>query len=140
MYFWVKAFHLIFVVSWFAGLFYLPRLFINITLSDEPAVKAQLNIMSRKLYRFVTPFMFLTIIFGVWMVWLNPQGYMASGWFHVKMTLVLLVVIYHFVCGHYRKQLEQHTCQKSSLFFRIFNEVLVLLLFAIIILAVVKPF
>ncbi len=139
-YLWLKALHIIFVVSWFAGIFYLPRIFVNIRLTDSPEVKAHLNIMARKLYRFVTPFMILTIVFGAWMAVLNWTYLKAAGWFHAKMTLMLLLVIYHFVCGYFRKQLEQNQCQKSHTFFRFFNEVPVLVLFAMVIFAVVKPF
>lgn len=140
MYFWLKALHIIFMVSWFAGLFYLPRLFVNIQLTESPDVKRHLNIMARKLYRFVTPFLFLTVIFGAWMAVLNWDYFKSAGWFHAKMTLMVLLIGYHFSCGYFRRQLEAGTCLKSHVFFRFFNEAPVLILFAAVILAVVKPF
>ncbi|MEE4245909.1 MAG: CopD family protein [Kangiellaceae bacterium] len=139
MYLWLKALHLIFVVSWFAGLFYLPRIFVNIQLTEEQSVKDHLNFMARKLYRFITPFMWLTVLFGAWMAYLNWRYFEVAGWFHIKMLLVLSLIVFHFVCGHYRKQLEQGTCYKSHVFFRFFNEYPVLVLFAVVILAVIKP-
>ncbi len=140
MYLWLKALHIIFMVSWFAGLFYLPRLFVNIQLSDNTEVKQHLNLMARKLYRFVTPFLFLTVIFGIWMAVLNWDYFKSAGWFHAKMTLMILLIGYHFSCGYFRKRLEAGTCQKSHVFFRYFNEAPVLILFAAVILAVLKPF
>ncbi|WP_144393136.1 CopD family protein [Pleionea sediminis] len=137
---WLKALHLIFIVSWFAGIFYLPRIFVNIQLTDSQEVKDHLNIMARKLYRFITPFMVLTIIFGT-LLTIVSWGYLkAAGWFHTKMVLIALLVAYHFVCGHYRKLLEENKCNKSHVFFRYFNEFPVLVLFAAVILAVVKPY
>jgi putative membrane protein len=140
MYLWLKALHIIFMVSWFAGLFYLPRIFVNIQLTDKAEVKQHLNLMARKLYRFITPFLFLTLLFGVWMAALNWDYFKSAGWFHAKMTLILILIGYHFTCGYFRKQLEQEQCQKSHVFFRVFNEAPVLILFAAVILAVVKPF
>jgi len=140
MYFWAKALHLIFMVCWFAGLFYLPRIFVNIQLTESDEVKQHLNVMARKLYRFTTPFMILTFIFGGWMTYLNWDYLATAGWFHAKMTLVLLLIGYHFSCGFYRQQLSAGTCRKSHVFFRFYNEAPVLVLFAAVILAVVKPF
>jgi putative membrane protein len=88
MYLWLKALHIIFMVSWFAGLFYLPRIFVNIQLTDKAEVKQHLNLMARKLYRFITPFLFLTLLFGVWMAALNWDYFKSAGWFHAKMTLI----------------------------------------------------
>jgi putative membrane protein len=140
MYLWLKALHIIFMVSWFAGLFYLPRIFVNIQLTDKPEVKHHLNQMARKLYRFITPFLLLTALFGIWMAVLNWDYLKTAGWFHIKVTLIVLLIGYHFSCGHFRKQLEQNRCQKSHVFFRVYNEAPVVILFAAVILAVVKPF
>ncbi len=140
MYFWAKALHIIFVISWFAGIFYLPRIFVNIQLAESEEVKAHLKVMARKLYRFVTPFMVLTIAFGIWLSVLNWDYLKTAGWFHSKMVLIVLLIVYHFVCGHFLKQLEQNQCQKSHVYFRVFNEFPVLILFAVVIFAVVKPF
>ncbi len=137
---WVKAFHIFFVVSWFAGIFYLPRIFVNQAMTKDDAVYQHLNEMARRLYRFITPFMILTIVFGAWLVWFNPQYYLKSGWFHAKMTLIVLLIGYHHMCGMYHKQLTAKTCTKSHKFFRVFNEVPVLILIGAVILAVVRPF
>ena len=137
---WLKSFHIIFVVCWFAGIFYLPRLFVNHAMADSRDTKQQLALMERKLYRFITPFAWLSIGFGVWMSMLNWDYYKTQGWFHVKVALVLLLVIYHMVCGHYVKQFQQDINSKSHVYFRWFNELPVLVLFAVVILVVVRPF
>ncbi|NVJ59723.1 MAG: CopD family protein [Gammaproteobacteria bacterium] len=139
MYLWVKAFHIIFMVAWFAGLFYLPRIFVNIQLTENNDVKQHLNLMARKLYRFITPFLFLTAFFGIWLAILQWNYLKAAGWFHAKMLLMIILVGYHFWCGIYRKQLEQNLCHKSHIYFRFFNEAPVLVLFAMVLLVVLKP-
>ncbi|HEY9033098.1 MAG TPA: protoporphyrinogen oxidase HemJ [Pseudomonadales bacterium] len=140
LYLWLKALHIIFVICWFAGLFYLPRLFVHHAMSNDAATHERLCIMERKLYRFVTPFAFLSLLFGLWMAWLNLDYFKTAGWFHVKLTLIIALFAYHFYCGHL---LRQFACQRnirSHVFYRVFNELPVLALFAIVILAVVKPF
>ena len=136
---WVKAFHLIFMVCWFAGIFYLPRLFVNHALTESEEVKVHLAVMERKLYRFITPFMVLTIGFGLWLLSFNLSYYFSSGWFHIKLTLVLLLVTYHFYCGHCVKSLAEGTNPHGHVYFRMINELPVLVLFATILLVVVKP-
>lgn len=134
---WVKSFHIIFVVSWFAGLFYLPRIFVNHAMATEPAEIARLKLMERKLYRFVTPIAWLAIGFGLWL-WL---GYgIGGGWMHVKLVLVLALLAYHYYCGRLVKQFAADRNTSSHVFYRWFNEMPVLLLVAIVILATVKPF
>jgi putative membrane protein len=98
---WVKAFHIIFVVSWFAGLFYLPRIFVNHAMATEPAEIARLKLMEGKLYRFVTPIAWLAVGFGMWL-WLG-YGF-SGGWLHAKLFLVLLLIGYHYYCGILVKQ------------------------------------
>lgn len=137
---WIKAFHIIFVVCWFAGIFYLPRLFVNQAMAKDPATQEHLALMSYKLYRFMTPLAWLALGFGVWMTALNWSAYQASGWFHVKMLLVILLIAYHWQCGRFMRAFQAGTNTKSHLFFRWFNEVPVLLLFAVVILVVVRPF
>ncbi|NVK21886.1 MAG: CopD family protein [Kangiellaceae bacterium] len=137
---WVKTFHIFFMVAWFAGIFYLPRIFVNLAMTENDGAFNQLNLMAQKLYRFITPFMVLTIVFGLWLASYNWQYYLTSGWFHAKMALIVLLVIYHFVCGYYQKQFSQGTCKKSHTYFRVFNELPVLVLLGAVILAVVKPF
>lgn len=138
---WVKAFHLIFMVAWFAGLFYLPRLFVNHAMSDDASVKQQLGVMETKLYRFITPWMVLTLAFGFWL--LAGYGWAAfssSYWLSLKLVLVAVLVAYHFYCGKIIRGLADGNCHRSHLWFRWFNEFPVLILFAVVILVVVKPF
>jgi putative membrane protein len=133
---WIKAFHIIFVISWFAGLFYLPRLFVNLAMATGDEERARLLLMSRKLYRFVTPIGALALLFGTWL-WL---GYGASGvWLHIKLLLVLFLIVYHFYCGKLLREFEQGHSTRSHVWFRFFNEVPVLMLMAIVILVTVKP-
>src|SRR5512143_3926730 len=136
-YLWVKAFHIFFVVSWFAGLFYLPRLFVNHAMAKEPAEIARLTLMEGKLYRFMTPLGVLAVGFGLWL-WF---GYGFTGaWLHLKVALVVLLIAYHLYCGRLVKQFAANNNQRSHIFYRWFNEFPVLILLAVIILAVVKPF
>ena len=134
---WVKAFHIIFVVSWFAGLFYLPRIFVNHAMAAEPAEIARLKLMEGKLYRFVTPIGALAILFGFWL-WFG-YGF-SGGWLHAKTTLVMLLAVYHLYCGHLVKQFARDLNTRSHVFYRFFNEIPVLVLTAVVILATVKPF
>ena len=135
---WLKALHLIAVICWFAGIFYLPRLFVYHALATDQATRDHLKIMERKLYRFVTPFMLLTLVFGVAMIVQNP-AYLHAGWLHAKLALALLLFGYHGYCGVLVKRLARDD-MRTHVFYRWFNELPVLLLFAIVILAVVKPF
>ena len=137
---WVKTFHLFFMVAWFAGIFYLPRIFVNLAQTENDGAFNQLNIMARKLYRFVTPFMVLTVIFGLWLASYNWEYYLKAGWFHAKMALIVLLIIYHFICGMYQKQFADGRCDKSHTYFRVFNGIPVLILLGAVILAVIKPF
>ena len=136
---WVKTFHIFFVVSWFAGLFYLPRLFVNLAMvpADSPAERERLLLMANKLYRFVTPIGTLAVAFGFWL-WF---GFGFSGaWLHVKTALVMGLVVYHLWCGMLLRGFVARTTGRSHVWFRVFNEIPVLALIAILILAVVKPF
>ena len=133
---WIKSFQIIFVISWFAGVFYLPRLFVNLAMSTGEEERARLLLMSRKLYRFITPIGALALLFGIWL-WL---GYGFAGvWLHIKLTLVLFLLGYHFYCGKLLKEFEQGINTRSHIWYRIFNEVPVLTLIAIVILVTVKP-
>lgn len=137
---WLRAFHIIFVVCWFAGLFYLPRIFVYFAASENSDTRRQLAVMARKLYRFVTPFMVLAIAFGLGMISLAPQYYLNAGWLWLKLAGVAFLVVYHFQCGRYVKAINADTDHHSHVFYRFFNEVPVLFLFGIVILAVLKPF
>ena len=134
---WIKAFHIIFVVSWFAGLFYLPRIFVNHAMATETAEIARLKQMERKLYRFVTPIAFLALGFGTWL-WLG-YGF-SGGWLRVKLLLVLVLIAYHYYCGKLVSQFAADKNTRGHVFYRWFNEVPVLVLMAIVILVTVKPF
>ncbi len=134
---WVKALHIVFVTSWFAGLFYLPRIFVNLAMETEENAYARLILMAQKLYRFMLPLSVLALIFGLWL-WL---GYGISGvWMHYKLALVLGLVGYHGYCGHLLKQFIAKQNHHSHIWYRWFNEAPVLVLFAVVILVVVKPF
>ena len=137
---WLKAFHIIFVVCWFAGLFYLPRIFVYYAASEHLVVRAQLAVMARKLYRFVTPFMILAITLGLVMIASNPDYYLASNWMRLKLGCVALLVVYHFICGRYVRAINDNRNQRNHVFYRFFNEIPVLFLFGIVLLAVLKPF
>jgi putative membrane protein len=133
---WIKALHLIFVTSWFAGLFYLPRLFVNHAMADG-AVAERLAIMERKLYRFMAPLAVLALGFGLWL-WL---GYgITGGWMHAKLILVGLLIAYHLYCGKLLQDFAAGRNVRSHVWYRWFNEVPVLILTAVVILVVVKPF
>ena len=134
---WLKAFHIFFVVSWFAGLFYLPRIFVNHAMAEEPAVRERLKLMERKLYRFVTPIGLLAVVTGLWL-WF-AYGF-EGGWLHAKTALVAGLVGYHLYCGHLVKVFAADRNTKSHVWFRVFNEVPVLVLLSVVILVVVKPF
>lgn len=141
MYLWLIAFHLIAVVCWFAALFYLPRLFIYHSLSDDQISIERFELMERKLfYLIANPAMIGTVILGIWIFLLAPQTYLGQKWFLVKIILVVLLIGYHLVCLAYMKKLAKNHKFKSHKFLRVFNEIPVLFLFGIIILAVVKPF
>jgi putative membrane protein len=138
MYLWIKALHIVFIASWFAGLFYLPRIYVNLAQESNPAVVERLLGMARRLYRFTTILMVPALLLGLWLLWLNPG--LMSGWLHAKLALVILVIGYHHACGSLLKKFERGVNTRSHKWFRVFNEVPVLLLLAIVILVVVKPF
>ena len=138
MYLWIKALHVVFVVTWFAGLFYLPRLFIYHAESSEPVVRAQLKVMERRLLGITHIGGGLALAFGVWTLALVP-GYLQQTWLHTKLALVLGLVAYHAYLVVLTRQFAQDRIGHSSRWLRIFNEVPALLLIAIAILAVVKP-
>lgn len=134
---WIKAFHIIFVVSWFAGLFYLPRIFVNHAMATEPAEITRLKLMEHKLYRFMAPLAVLALALGLWL-WLG-YGF-GGGWMHAKLALVGLLIGYHLYCGHLVKVFAADQNTRSHKFYRVFNELPVLVLMAVTVLVVVKPF
>ena len=139
---WTKALHLIFMVTWFAGMFYLPRLFVYHAMSEDSVSIERFKIMERKLYYgIMTPGGLLTLLFGLWTLWLNGWAvYAGMLWLHVKLALVGMLVIYHIYCGKLLQDFKHDRNRHSHVWYRWFNEVPVLFIFAIIILAVVRPF
>ena len=137
---WVKAFHIVFVASWFAGLFYLPRIFVNLAMVPPGSVaeRERLLLMGRKLLRFTTLLAVPALGLGLWL-WLGWwRG--AGGWLHAKLFVVLLAIGYHHSCAVLLRKLDAGTDRHSHRWFRIYNELPVLLLIAAVVLAAVKPF
>lgn len=135
---WIKALHIVFMVTWFAGLFYLPRLFVYHAMTDDAAGRERFKVMERKLYYgIMTPGAVLTIIFGAWL-WL---GYGYSGaWLHAKLALVAVLIAYHVWCGRLLADFRHDRNSRGHVWYRWFNEFPILILFAVVILTVVKPF
>ena len=138
---WIKVFHIVFVASWFAGLFYLPRIFVNMAQQKDPAVQAVLAGMARRLYRFMTilavPAVALgLVLYGYYRIGFGP----GNGWMHAKLLLVVLLIGYHHGCGVMLRKFEQGANRRSHVFYRWFNEIPVLMLVAVTALVVLKPF
>lgn len=141
LYLWLKALHIIAIVCWFAGLFYLPRLFVYHAMSEDAVSRERFQTMERKLYRgIMIPSMIATLAFGIGMIALNPALFSTGGWLHAKLALVVLLIGYHNVCGAQMKRFARNENTRSHVFYRWFNEAPVLLLLAVVILVVVKPF
>lgn len=141
LYLWIKALHIISIVCWFAGLFYLPRLFVYHTSSADAASRERFCLMERKLYRgIMMPAMIASLVFGIGLLSMNPGLLKGAGWLHAKLTLVFLLIGYHHVCGAQIKRFARGEPGCSETFYRWFNEIPVLFLIAIVILVVVKPF
>ena len=135
---WVKAFHIIAVVTWFAALFYLPRLFVYHAMSDDAASIERFKVMEHKLYRgIMTPSAMVAVTLGLWL-WLG-FGF-SGGWLHAKLALVTVLLIYHGYCGKLLRDFRDDRNRHSHVFYRWFNEFPVLILVAVVILVVVKPF
>jgi len=137
---WIKSFHIIFMVTWFSGLFYLPRLYVYHAMASDAISIERFKLMERKLYfGIMMPGALLTIIFGAWMITANPQYFVHAVWFHVKLGLVFLLLIYHFYLGRLRQVFKADQNKHSHVFYRILNEIPVIFLVGIVILVVVKP-
>lgn len=140
---WIKALHIVFVASWFAGLFYLPRIFVNLAMvpSGSDAERARLLLMARKLYRFMTVLAVPALVLGLllWLYYGIGKG-PGQGWMHAKLGIVVLLLGYHHGCGAILRQFEAGTMQRSHVWFRWFNEAPVLMMLAAVCLVVVKPF
>jgi len=139
---WVKAFHIISVITWFAALFYLPRLFVYHAMCDDEIGNERFKVMERKLYRgIMTPSAIATLIFGLWLMSFYTLEQLGSmHWLHAKLTLVVLLFGYHHYCGKLLKDFANDNNQHSHVFYRWFNEMPVLVLVTVVILVVVKPF
>lgn len=135
----IKSFHLIFVISWFAGLFYLPRIYVNLAMvaEDSVAERQRLLLMAGKLYRFMLPLAILALASGVWL-WL-AYGF-GGGWLHVKLSLVGVLVAYHWWCGRLLQRFSANGNARGHVWYRWFNELPVLVLTAVVFLVVLKPF
>lgn len=140
---WVKAFHIVFVASWFAGLFYLPRIYVNLAMvpADSVAERERLLLMSRKLYRFMTLLAVPALVLGLllWLYYGIGKG-PGQGWMHAKLVIVVLLLGYHHACGSILRKFEAGTMRRSHIWFRWFNEAPVLMMLVAVCLVVVKPF
>ncbi len=140
---WVKSFHIVFVASWFAGLFYLPRIFVNLAMVDEGSVaeRQRLLLMARKLMRFMTLLAVPALALGLWL-WLGygiGRGG-GNGWMHAKLLIVVLLLGYHHACGRLLRKFERGENHRGHTWYRWFNEVPVILMIVAVVLVVVKPF
>jgi len=138
---WIKAFHLIALICWFAAIFYLPRLFVYHAASTDKVGRERFKIMESKLYRgIMTPSALVTVLLGTWMLVDNWGFYRTQGWMHAKLGLVVLLIVYHLFCYRFLINFRDDKNSRSETFFRWFNEVPVLLLTGIVILVIVRPF
>jgi putative membrane protein len=134
---WVKALHIIFMVTWFAGLFYMPRLFVYHAMTEDAAGRERFKVMERKLYRgIMAPGAVLTVVFGLWLM---RYGY-TGAWLHAKLAVVALTIAYHLWCGKLMRDFALDRNTKSHVWYRWFNEVPVFFLIAAVVLVTVKPF
>lgn len=140
MYLTFKALHLIAMVTWFAAIFYLPRLFVYHASAEDDISRERFKIMERKLYRgIMTPSMITVLVFGIGMLVIN-SSWLASGWLHAKLTLIVLLIGYHHYCGFLLKKFRDDQNTHGHKFYRVINEIPVLILVLVIFLAVFKPF
>jgi putative membrane protein len=139
---WVKAFHIVSVVAWFAALFYLPRLFVYHAMSADEISNARFKIMERKLYRgIMMPSAIVALVLGVWLMsFYSLEALLSMGWLHAKLGLVIVLLAYHLKCGRILESFAINDNQRSHVYYRWFNELPVLILIGVVILAVVKPF
>ena len=138
---WVKSFHLLFVASWFAGLFYLPRIYVNLAMESDANATARLLLMARKLYKFTTLLSAPAVVLGLvlWLYYGVGKG-PGNGWMHAKLLVVVLTLGYHHACGKLLKKFEAGVNTRGHVFYRWFNEVPVILMLIAIVLVIVKPF
>ncbi len=138
---WVKAFHIVAVVCWFAAIFYLPRLFVYHASAQDQVSKDRFIVMERKLFNGIgTPSAIATVVLGLWLISFNPSFYMSAPWMHAKLALVLLLILYHVFCWRFLLAFREGRNTRTHVFYRYFNEVPVLMLIGIVVLVVVRPF
>jgi putative membrane protein len=137
---WLKALHIIAVICWFAGIFYLPRIMVYYAASEHEETRRQLAVMAGKLYRFVTPIAVIAIALGLALVIANPDYYLSATWLWLKLILVVALIAYHAYCGRLVQALANDKDEHTHVYFRVFNEVPVIFLVFIVLLAVLKPF
>jgi len=139
-YLWVKSLHIVMVTSWFAGLFYLPRIFVNLAMvPSQGAERDRLLLMARKLWRFMQPLMILALVLGTWL-WLGFGVGAGAGWMYAKLATVVILIGYHIACGRLLASFQRGEPSRSHVWFRWFNEIPVLTLLASVVLVVLKPF
>ncbi len=140
-YLWIKAFHVIFVITWMAALFYLPRLFVYHSSAEDQISRDRFKIMESKLYKIIMrPSMLLATVFGLWVLFLAWEAFASSGWLWLKITAVIALLGYHHYCARLLRAFAADESPHSERFYRLFNEVPALLLFVIVIMVIVKPF
>ena len=136
---WIKSLHIVLIASWFAGLFYLPRIFVNLAMETEPAATARLLVMARKLFRFMTFIAVPALACGLWLLLVVGIG-RGQGWMHAKLGIVVLIIIYHAYCGILLGRFQRGENTRSDRWYRMFNELPVLGLLGATLLVVIKPF
>ncbi len=142
MYLWIKAFHIISVISWMAVLFYLPRLFVyHAENREKKEFISVVKVMEYKLHKYIgIPAFWGTVLTGGLMIFLNPDIFKTGGWIHIKLTAAFLLIAYYIHLSIIRKRLEEDRCKKSGKFFRMYNEIPTILMIIIVIMAIVRPF
>ncbi len=136
---WIKTLHIVMVASWFAGLFYLPRIFVNLAQETDVYTQERLLGMATRLYRFMTPLGVIALALGLWLFLGYGIG-AGAGWMHAKLALVVVLIVYHAACGRYLRRFQRHANRHGHRFYRWFNEIPVVLLLAVTALVVVRPF
>ena len=137
---WVKTFHIVFMVSWYAGLLYLPRLFVYHATTEDPPGRVRFETMERRLFLIMTVGALGTLVFGAWLIGYLHPAIWEQGWIHAKLTLVGVLLVFHVYCARIMADFRRHRNTKSQVFFRVFNEIPALALIAIVALVVVRPF
>ncbi len=138
---YILSLHIIAVIAWFAGLFYLPRLFVYHAQTQDEISLERFKVMERRLYKAImVPAMLASVFFGIWLLVLNPDYYLKAGWMHAKLLFVVLLIGYHHVCGYYVRKFSNNQNTKSHYYYRVFNEIPTVILISIVFLAEVKPF